>query len=92
MVRHYNELIITIIKVIDIQYITHCTDEDYQLITIYRAEDTLIHIVLSKTLQKHLNKQKGQINSIKTRVHVIKQSTLLLNGVYHYMISNIINE
>ena len=29
IVRHYNELIITIIKVMGIQYITHCTNEEY---------------------------------------------------------------
>ena len=44
---HYDELIIAIMKVIDIQYITHCTDNQYQLITIHRAGETLIHIVLS---------------------------------------------
>ena len=58
MVKHYNKLIIAIMKVMEIQYIIHYTDEEYQLITIHRARDTLIHIVLSKTLQKHLLKQK----------------------------------
>ena len=29
MVKHYDELIITIMKVMEIQYITHCMDEGY---------------------------------------------------------------
>ena len=72
MVKHYNELIITIIKVMEIQYITYCTDTEYQLITIYGVGDILIHIVLSKMLQKHLLKQKDKLNSIKTEVLYIK--------------------
>ena len=40
----------------DIQYVTHCTNDQYQLITIYRVGDTLIHILPSKTLIKHLLK------------------------------------
>ena len=28
-IRHYNELIIAIMKAIDIQYITHCTNDQY---------------------------------------------------------------
>ena len=91
-VRHYDELIITIMKVMDIQYITHCTDKQYRLITIHGARDTLIYIIPSKTLQKHLLKQRDQSNSIKTRVHIIKQSMLLPNGNYHHITLNLINE
>ena len=29
MVEHYDELIITIMKVMEIQYITYCTNEQY---------------------------------------------------------------
>ena len=47
-------------KVMDIQYITHCTNDQYRLITIHRAGETLIHILLSKTLTKHLLKQKDK--------------------------------
>ena len=47
-------------KVMDLQYITHCTDNQYQLITIHRAEETLIHIVPSKILTKYLLKQKDK--------------------------------
>ena len=71
-IQHYDKLIIAIIKVIDIQYITHCTDNQYQLITIRRAKDTLIYIILSKTLTKHLLKQKDKSKSIKTGVYCIK--------------------
>ena len=56
MIRYYDELIIVIMKVIDIQYITHYMDDQYQLITIHRSGDTLIHIILSKTVTKHLLK------------------------------------
>ena len=74
----------------DLQYITHCTDEEYQLITIHRADDMLIHIKPSKTLIKRLMKQKGKINSIKTGVNQVHQALLLLNGVNHHTISNLI--
>ena len=55
-VKYYDKLIHTIMKAMEIQYITHYTDEEYQLIMIYGLGDTLIHIVLSKTLRKHLLK------------------------------------
>ena len=50
VVKHYNKLIYAIIKVMEIPYVTHCTDKGYQLIMIHGAGDTLIHIVPSKTL------------------------------------------
>ena len=53
-------------KAMDLQYVTHCTDNEYQLITIHRADDTLIHIKPSKTLTKQLLKQKDKSKSIKT--------------------------
>ena len=55
-------------KTMKIPYVTHCTNEGYQLITIHRAGDILIHIVPSNTLRKHLLKQKGKTTSIKTGV------------------------
>ena len=55
-VWHYKDLILSIIKVMDLQYITHCTNNEYQLITIHRADDILIHIKPSKTLTKQLLK------------------------------------
>ena len=92
VVKYYDELIIAIMKVIDIQYVTHCMDDQYWLITIYGAGDTLIHIIPSKTLQKQLIKRKDQLNSIKTGVYCVKQLTTLTNGVMHYMTANLINK
>ena len=77
-------------KAVEIQYITHCTDEEYQLITIYGLGDTLIHIVPSKTLRKHLLKQKDKAKSIKTSVICVTQSTLLINRIIYYRTSNMI--
>ena len=79
-------------KAIDLQCITHCTNSEYQLITIYRADDTLIHIKLSNTLMKQLLKQKDKPKSIKTGVNQIHQASLLLNRVIHHMTSNLIKE
>ena len=79
-------------KTMEIPYVTHCTDKEYQLITIHRAGDTLIHIVLSKTLRKHLLKQKDKMKLIKTRVICVKQSTPLMNGITYYGTSNLIKE
>ena len=70
-------------KVMDLQYLTHCTDEDYKLITIHRADDTLIHIKPSKTLRKRLLKQKDKTKSIKTGVNLIQQASLLPNRTQH---------
>ena len=70
-------------KVMDLQYITHCVDEDYQLITIQGVDNTLIHIKPSKTLWKRLLKQKNKAKSIKTRVNQIQQASLLPNGIQH---------
>ena len=87
---HYKDFILSIIKVMDLQYITHCTDKGYQLITIYGAGDTLIHIVPSKTLRKQLLKQKDKTKSIKTGVICIKQSTPLTNRITYYRTSNLV--
>ena len=86
---HYEDLILSIMKAMDLQYVIHCTDNEYRLITIHRADDTLIHIKPSKTLTKQLMKQKNKANSIKTRVNIIQQALLLPNGV-HYQTSNLI--
>ena len=45
---HYEDFILDIMKVMDLQCITHCTDDDYQLIMIQGADDTLIHINQAK--------------------------------------------
>ena len=77
-------------KAIDLQYITHCTNNEYQLIMIHRADDTLIHIKPSKTLTKCLLKQKNKPKSIKTGVNQIHQALLLPNRVNHHITSNLI--
>ena len=92
VVKHYDKLIHTIMKVMEIQYVTHCMDKGYQLITIHGAGDTLIHIVLSKILRKYLLKQKDKIKSIKTGIVCVKQSTPLMNRIMYYGTSNLIME
>ena len=79
-------------KVMDLQYITHCMDNDYQLITIHRADDTLIHIKPSKTLQKRLLKQKDKAKAIKTSINQIQQASLLPNRIQHRMSNLITNK
>ena len=91
-VKHYDKLIYTIMKTMEIQYVTHCTDKGYQLITIHGAGDTLIHIMPSKTLRKHLLKQKDKTKSIKTGVICIRQSTPLTNEIMYYRTSNLIRK
>ena len=91
-VKYYDKLIHTIIKVIEIQYITHCMDNGYQLIMIHGAGDTLIHIIPSNTLRKHLLKQKDKMKSIKTSVICVKQSIPLMNRIMYYETSNLIIE
>ena len=89
---HYKDFILDIMKVMDLQCIAHCTDDNYQLITIQGADDTLIHIKPSKTLRKRLLQQrKDKRKSIKTRVNQIQQTTLLPNG-NQYWTSNLIME
>ena len=90
-VRHYEDFILDIMKVMDLQCITHCTDDDYQLITIHGADNTLIHVKPSKTLRKRLLKQKDKSKSIKTGVNLIQQASLLPNG-NQYRTSNLITD
>ena len=89
---YYEDFILSIMKVMDLQYITHCTDNKYWLITIHGADDMLIHIKPSKTLMKQLMKQKNKANSIKTGVNVIQQALLLPNGIQHQTSNLIKNE
>ena len=92
VIRHYEDFILDIMKVMDLQCITHCADKDYQLITIHGADDTLIHVKPSKTLWKRLLKQKDKAKSIKTRVNWIQQASLLPNGNQHWTSNLITNE
>ena len=89
-IQYYKDLILSIMKAMDLQYVMHCTDNKYQLITIHRADDTLIHIKPSKTLTKCLLKQKNKPKSIKTGVNQIHQALLLPNRVNHHITSNLI--
>ena len=80
-IRHYEDLILDIMKVMDLQCIAHCADDDYQLITIQGGDDTLIHIKPSKTLRKRLLQQKkDKTRFIKTGVNRVQQASLLTNG------------
>ena len=89
-VRHYEDLILDIMKVMDLQCIAHCADDDYQLITIQGGDDTLIHIKPSKTLRKRLLQQKkDKTRFIKTGVNRVQQSSLIPNGT-QYQTSNLI--
>ena len=80
-IRHYEDFILDIMKIMDLQCIAHCTDDNYQLITIQGADDTLIHIKPSKTLRKRLLQQKkDKTRFIKTGVNQVQQASLLPNG------------
>ena len=90
-IRHYEDFILDIMKVMDLQCIAHCTDEDYELITIQGGDDTLIHVKPSKTLRKRLLQQKkDKTRFIKTRVNRVQQASLLPNG-NQQQTSNLIN-
>ena len=58
-------------KAMNVNNVTHCTDDNYRLITIQGAGEMLINIVPSYSLSRLLNKQKEKKNSIKTEVHNI---------------------
>ena len=88
-IQHYEDFLLSTMKVMDLQYITHCTNNKYQLITIHGADNMLIHIKPSKTLIGRLMKQKNKIKSIKTRVNLIQQASLLPNRI-QYQTSNLI--
>ena len=90
-IQHYEDFILDIMKVMDLQYITHCADKDYQLITIHGVDDTLIHVKPSKTLQKQLLKQKDKAKSIKTGVNLVQQASLLPNGTQYRTLNLIMN-
>ena len=58
-------------KAMNVNNVTHYTDDNYRLITIQGAGGMLIYIVSSYSLSRLLNKQKEKKNSIKTGVHNI---------------------
>ena len=69
-------------KAININNVTHCTDNNYQLITIQGAGGMLIHIVPSYSLSGLLNKQKEKKNSIKTGVHNIHRPRPISDNIH----------
>ena len=48
-------------KAMNVNNVTHCTDDNYRLITIQGAGEMLIYIVPSYSLSGLLNKQKGKM-------------------------------
>ena len=73
-IQYYNKLIIAIMKAMNVNNVTHYTDNNYRLITIQGAGGMLIHIVPSYSLNELLNKQKEKKNLIKTGVHNIHRT------------------
>ena len=69
-------------KAMNVNNVTHCTDNNYRLIMIQGAEGMLIHIVPSYSLSGLLNKQKGKRNSIKTGVHNIHRPRPTPDNIY----------
>ena len=67
-------------KAMDLNNVTHATDDYYCLITIQGAIGILIHIVPSYSLTQQLNKQRGKKISIKTGVHNIHRPRPVLNN------------
>ena len=92
-IQHYKDFILDIMQVMDLQCITHCTNDDYQLITIQGADNTLIYIKLRKTLRKRLLQQKkDKTMFIKTRVNRVQQASLLPSRNQHRTSNLITNE
>ena len=69
-------------KAINVNNITHCTDNNYRLITMQGAGGMLIYIVPSYSLSRLLNKQKGKRNLIKTGVHNIHRPRPISDNIH----------
>ena len=61
--------------------VTHCTNNNYRLITIQGAGGMLIYIVPNYSLSRLLNKQKRKKNLIKIGVHNIYRSRPTLDNI-----------
>ena len=70
-------------KAINVNNVTHCTDDNYRLITLQGAGGMLIHIVLSYSLSRLLNKQKGKKSSIKIEVHNIYRPRPIPDNIHN---------
>ena len=69
-------------KAMNVNNVTHCTDDNYRLITIQEAGGMLIYIVPSYSLSGLLNKQKGKKNSIKIGVYNIHKLRPTLDNIH----------
>ena len=69
-------------KAMNVYNVTHCTNNNYRLIMIHGAAGMLIHIILSYSLSRLLNKQKGKKNSIKTGVHNIHRPRPISDNIH----------
>ena len=69
-------------KAMNVNNVTHCTNNNYRLIMIHGAAGMLIHIVLSYSLSRLLNKQKGKKNLIKTGVHNIHRPRPISDNIH----------
>ena len=77
-------------KAMNVNNVTHCTDDNYRLITIQGAGGMLIHIVLSYSLNGLLNKQKGKKNLIKIGVHNIYRLRPTLDNIHTLENTNLV--
>ena len=68
-------------KAINVNNVIHYIDNYYRLIIIQGAEELLIYIILSYSLNKLLNKQKGKKNLIKTEVYSIYRLKPILDTI-----------
>ena len=66
----------------NVNNVIYCTDDNYRLIMIQGAGEMLIYIVLSYSLSRLLNKQKGKKNSIKTGVHNIHRLRPISDNIH----------
>ena len=69
-------------KAMNVYNVTHCTNNNYRLITIQGARGMLIHIVLNYSLSRLLNKQKRKKNLIKTGVYNIHRPRPTPNNIH----------
>ena len=66
----------------NVNNVTHCIDYYYRLIIIQGTEEMLIYIVLSYSLNRLLNKQKGKKNLIKTDIYNIYRLRLTPDNIH----------
>ena len=77
-------------KAMNVNNITHYTDNNYRLITIQGVGGMLIHIVSNYSLSSLLNKQNGKKNLIKTEVHNIHRPRLTPDNIHTLENTNLV--